>query len=94
MKKIILLLTVIILSISVLVSCDIIEQIIGTPDVGNTEKCSHIDADDDYFCDKCGDTYFDGDEIEDKPNDEKPEDDKKPEDNGNGDVATVTFTKR
>ena len=93
MKKIILLLTVIILSISVLVSCDIIEQIIGTPDVGNTEKCSHIDADDDYFCDKCGDTYFDGDEIEDEPNDEKPEDkpeddekpEDKPEDDGNGD---------
>ena len=83
MKKIILLLTVIILSISVLVSCDIIEQIIGTPDVDNTERCNHIDADDDYFCDKCGDTYFDGDEIEDEPNDEKPEDkpeDKKPED--------------
>lgn len=88
MKKIILFLAVIILSISVLVSCDIIEQIIGTPNVGNTEKCSHIDADDDYFCDKCGDTYFDGDEIEDEPNDEKPEDkpedDKKPEDDGNG----------
>ena len=88
MKKIILFLAVIILSISILTSCDIVGQIIGTPDVGNTEKCSHIDADDDYFCDKCGDTYFDGDEIEDEPNDEKPEDkpedDKKPEDDGNG----------
>lgn len=88
MKKIILFLAVIILSISILTSCDIVGQIIGTPDFGNTEKCSHIDADDDYFCDKCGDTYFDGDEIEDEPNDEKPEDkpedDKKPEDDGNG----------
>ena len=83
MKKIILLLTVIILSMSILVSCDIIGQIIGTPDVNITEKCEHVDADDDYFCDKCGDTYFDGDETEDEPKDEEPEEkpEEKPEDN-------------
>ena len=100
MKKIILLLTVIILSMSILVSCDIIGQIIGTPDVDITEKCEHVDADDDYFCDKCGDTYFDDDEVEEEPKDEEPEEkpeepeenpEEKPEDN-DSDKQNYTYT--
>lgn len=30
----------------------------------NTDECTHVDADDDYLCDKCGEHFDDGDETE------------------------------
>ena len=39
----------------------------NTPSTPNVSLCQHRDADDDYFCDKCGDSYADLKDVYDKP---------------------------
>ena len=82
MKRFLMLIITIILSLSVLVSCSFVEGFLGnaTPE---QPECKHVDANDDYLCDHCGNSYYDGDDTttEDnenenqKPEDEKPNDD-------------------
>lgn len=51
--------------LSLFTGCDMGDGEIGN---SNTEKCTHVDKDDDYFCDKCGNSFTDGDEIADSCN--------------------------
>ena len=46
--------------LSLFTGCDM-----GNGEIGNsnTEKCTHVDKDDDYFCDKCGISFTDGEEA-------------------------------
>ena len=66
MKRLLLTVTVLslVLTLSLgLASCDLIK---GTG--GNTEPtCQHRDADDDLYCDHCGESYEDGKDVEDEP---------------------------
>lgn len=73
MKKILLILVSLIMMLTLLTSCELIDRLVGGGD--DTPTCSHIDADDDYFCDRCGDSYYDGEEPKDEP-DKTPDEDK------------------
>ena len=71
MKRIFLVLVLLLLSVSILSSCDVLYGVLdGSGSVGENQ-CEHVDADDDYFCDKCKNSYYDGDESEKTPDDEK-----------------------
>ena len=75
MKKILLLLVSLILSLTVITSCDILfgvlDEIVGEDSIGGAPTCEHIDKNDDYRCDRCGDSYFDDDDAVKDPDDSK-----------------------
>ena len=66
MKRIVFLLIVLTLTVSLLASCDDLENITGGSGSGNIFQegfCQHRDADDNNLCDNCAKTYTDGQDI-------------------------------
>lgn len=100
MKKLLLILVSLILTMTLLTSCQLIGGVIdGIVDKGSpgNPPCEHRDGDDDYFCDRCGDSFYDGDESgeEKEPSGSGNEGDvghNPPENEGGGEKNTHTYT--
>ena len=75
MRKIIVLIIAILLSLTMLTSCSLLNAFLN-------DTCMHVDKDDDYFCDNCGDSFMDGVDIQEDDNKDDNEDDDDEENQG------------
>ena len=82
MKKLLLICISLMLLLTVLTSCQLIGGVIdGIGDKGDVKPaCEHRDGDDDYFCDRCGDSFYDGEEPAEEDNKTPEGEGQKPED--------------
>ncbi len=75
MKRLLLLFICLFLSVTVLTSCDILFGMLDLGDINggieDVPTCEHVDKNDDYRCDKCGDSHYDGEEPKDEPDDDE-----------------------
>ncbi len=75
MKRSLLLFICLFLSVTVLTSCDILFGMLDLGDINggidDIPVCEHVDKNDDYRCDKCGDSHYDGEEPKDEPDDDE-----------------------
>ena len=75
MKRSLLLFICLFLSIAVLTSCDILFGMLDLGEINggieDVPTCEHVDKNDDYRCDKCGDSHYDGEEPKDEPDDDE-----------------------
>ena len=82
MKKLLLICISLMLLLTVLTSCQLISGVIdGIGDRGDVKPaCEHRDGDDNYFCDRCGDSFYDGEEPAEEDNKTPEGEEQKPED--------------
>ena len=74
--------------IAAMTGCDVIDGLMQNLGITNTPECEHRDADDDGLCDKCGEEFTDGKDVE--PDPEKPVNPENPDDEGGATACTHT----